>query len=98
MPKKPLDASNYDTIYKAQNYLALLDKDEKAFEEYVNAMEKVSNALEKYLEMVIFPAHVDVKKIAKDFRESYEKALKEKKDMIKENKTKKATAQAFIDT
>ena len=51
-----LDACNYDTIPKAQTYLALLDELEKAFKEHV------TNVMVK-LDLAIFSDDIREKKI-----------------------------------
>ena len=101
---KGFDASNYDTIHKAEKYITLLVKVKKAFEEYVDVLGEMTNAFENVYEVEkrVYGAGDDiVKKLeeeAKESRQNYETVLKVKNDFSKENETKKATAQAFIYT
>ena len=98
------EASKYDTIHKAQNYLALLGKFYQALKEYVEAIREIFKAYEnlyKVKKRVYGAGDELVKELeedAKEAHEKYEEDLKKKNVKFQENVTKKATAKAFIDT
>ena len=99
---KALDASNYDTIPNAQKYLVLLDKLEKAYEQYVNAVGEVAIAYENYCpvaEDLYGDDDADVMQLEEEAKEAcdkYEDDVRKKEAMIEDIETKKDSVQAFI--
>ena len=99
---KVLDASSYDTIYKAQNYINLLDDQKQAAEEYVEGMFLLADA-HTHLYEVAKRNHSDdeealmqLNKIAKETRKKFKIHFKEMNESFKENKTMINNAEEFI--